>query len=86
MIRKQFRAPTDYCCKALAPIDEQICAMLAKRKEISQNNPGFPHLDMISIWCQQYELNEQLMGSIFASLYYERTGVSHYHKTIRRST
>lgn len=71
MMRKQFRAPTEHYCEALAPIDEQICAMLAQRKEISQNNPGFPHPDMISAWCHRYGLNEELMRSIFASLYYE---------------
>lgn len=71
MMRRQFRAPTDYYCKALAPIDEQICALLAKRTEISQNNPGFPHPDLILSWCQQYDLKKELVGSIFASLYYE---------------
>lgn len=71
MMKKQFRPPTDYYCEALAPIDEQICAMVAKRKEISQNNPGFPHPDMISAWCHKYGLNEDLMRSIFASLHHE---------------
>lgn len=71
MNRMQFRAPTEYYCESLAPIDEQICAVLAKRREISQNNPGFPYLDMISAWCHRYELNEELMRSIFASLYFE---------------
>jgi hypothetical protein len=34
-----FHAPTDYYCEVLAPIDEQICALLVKRKELSQNKP-----------------------------------------------
>lgn len=70
-MKMQFRAPTDYYCESLVSIDEQICAMLAKRKEISQNKPGFPYLDLISSWCRQYGLNEELMRSVFASFYYE---------------
>lgn len=77
MIRMPFRPPTDYYCESLAPIDEQICALLAKRKEISKDNPGFPHLDSISAWSQQYELNEDMMLSIFGTMYNERRFLLH---------
>lgn len=76
-MRMQFRAPTEYYCETLVPIDERICAMLEKRKEVSQNNPGFPHLNMISSWCHKYGLKEELMRSIFASLYYEHRFIPH---------
>ena len=66
-----FRAPTDYYCEALAPIDEQICALLAKRKELSQNKPGYPQLERISIWSQQYGLREDFVRMLFASFYHE---------------
>lgn len=71
MRERPFRPPTDYYCETLAPIDEQICALVAKRKELSQNNPGFPQLDQISAWCQQYELNEDMMLRIFGYMYRE---------------
>lgn len=29
-------------------LDEEICSLLAKRKEQSNENPGFPYLDLIS--------------------------------------
>lgn len=66
-----FRVPTEYYCEELAPIDKQICALLAKRKELSHNNPGYPHLDRISEWSQQYELREDFVRMLFASLYHE---------------
>ncbi|HZK54375.1 MAG TPA: hypothetical protein VFC84_09315 [Desulfosporosinus sp.] len=58
----------DYYCELLTPIDEQICALLAKRKELSNDNPGFPSLDLISAWCKQFGLNEDKMRRIFASM------------------
>ena len=69
-----FRPPTDHYYKELAPIDEQICELLAKRKELSNNNPGFPSLELISEWSQKYGLNENWLRRIFASymLYEER--------------
>jgi hypothetical protein len=71
MRRMPFRAPTDYYCESLEPIDEQICELLGKRKELSNNNPGFPDLEKIASWCQENGLNEDLIRSIFASLYHE---------------
>jgi hypothetical protein len=67
----RFRPPTDYYCELLAPIDEEICALFAKRKEISKDNPGFPHLALITSWCQQYGLNEDMMRSIYGYMYNE---------------
>jgi hypothetical protein len=60
-----FNPPADYYCEELAPLDEQICELLAKRKELSNNNPGFPYLDRISEWSQKYELNEDWLRRIF---------------------
>lgn len=71
LMRMPFRPPTDYYCELLAPIDEQICTLIAKRKELSNNNPGFPHLNSIAAWCKQYGLNEDMMLSIFGYMYSE---------------
>lgn len=78
MRMSSFRPPTDYYCAELAPIDEQICGLLAKRKEISNNNPGFPNLEQISEWSLHYELNEDWLRTIFANMYGER----HLHQQI----
>src|SRR5680860_118439 len=71
-MRMPFRPPTEYYCELLAPIDEQICALLAKRKEISKDNPGFPQRDSIAAWSQHYGLNEDMMLNIFGTMYNER--------------
>ena len=36
-----------------------------------QDNPGFPHLDSIAAWCQEYGLNEDMMLRIFGYMYGE---------------
>ncbi|GEM_PF-513695 len=78
MGRMSFQPPTDYYCELLAPIDEQICALIAKRKEISENNPGFPSLESITAWCHQYELNETMTQSLFATMYNENHFLDHF--------
>ena len=69
LTRMSFRPPSDYYCEEVAPIDEQICGLLAKRKELSNNNPGFPNLDRISEWSQQYGLDEDWLRRIFAYMH-----------------
>lgn len=69
--RLPFQPPTDYYCEELAPIDVQICEFLAKRKELSDDNPGFPHLDQIFAWSKQYGLNEDWLRRIFSLMYGE---------------
>jgi len=67
LIRSPFHPPTDYYCKELAPLDEQICALLAKRKELSDNNPGFPSLELISAWSKKLGLDEDWLRRIFSA-------------------
>lgn len=68
MRRMSYSSTTDYYCKSLAVIDEQICELLAKRKELSDDNPGLPGPELISSWCKQYGLNEEKIRNIFASM------------------
>lgn len=35
----------DHCDQQLLPIDEQLCALLKQRKELSNYNPGEPLCD-----------------------------------------
>lgn len=60
--------PTDYYDKQLHQVDEQICALLKQRKELSKNNPGFPPDDVISNWAIKYDLYEEYLRSLFVAL------------------
>ena len=61
-----FYPLTDYYCNELAPLDEEICSLLAKRKELSEENPGFPNSNLISEWSQKFGLNENWLRRTFA--------------------
>ncbi|EHQ90718.1 hypothetical protein [Desulfosporosinus youngiae] len=63
-----FHPPTDYYCQGLAPLDEEICSLLAKRKELSNENPGFPDPDLISQWSRTFGLKEDWLRRVFAYL------------------
>ncbi|WP_078380738.1 hypothetical protein [Sutcliffiella halmapala] len=72
-----FERPTDhYDLKALE-VDEKICALLKKRKEVTENNPGFPPLEYISEWSKKYELYENQLTSLFSLIMTEE-----YHRPI----
>lgn len=66
-----FHPPTDYYNESLTLTDKQICELIAKRKELSGNNPGFPDMEKIAAWCVEYGLNEEMISGIFTSLYFE---------------
>jgi hypothetical protein len=63
-----YERPTDYYDERLITIDEQICSLLKQRKDISNNNPGFPSDDVISNWALKYELYEDYLRSLFGSM------------------
>lgn len=50
----------------VGPLDEVICSLLAKRKELSDENPGFLNSDLISKWGQKFGLNENWLRRMFA--------------------
>lgn len=68
MKRMPFECPTEHYDERISSIDEQICALLKQRKDISNNNPGFPFPEFISIWSGKYGLYEDLLNSIFSTL------------------
>ncbi|SFA99682.1 MULTISPECIES: hypothetical protein [unclassified Bacillus (in: firmicutes)] len=68
MKRMHFDQPTEHYDERLIPIDEQICSLLKQRKEISNNNPGFPPLEDISKWADKFNLYEDLLRSLFGVL------------------
>lgn len=68
MKRLPFERPTNYYDERLLSIDEQICSLIKQRKEISNNNPGFPPPEYISNWAKSFDLYEDLLNSLFGSL------------------
>ncbi|WP_042349319.1 chorismate mutase [Bacillus massiliigorillae] len=68
MKRMSYERPTDYYDERLLPIDEQICALLQQRKEVSKNNPGFPEDEIISEWSKKYNLYEDFLKSLFSTM------------------
>lgn len=68
MKRSQYVRPTTYYDEKIFQIDEGICELLKKRKEISNNNPGYPPFEYIDRWAAKYGLYENQLKSIFGSL------------------
>ncbi len=68
MKRRRFERPTDHYDERISSIDEQICALFKQRKEISNNNPGFPPLETIASLAEKHELYEDLLIHVFETL------------------
>lgn len=71
MKRMPFERPTTQYDERINEIDERLCELIKKRKEISNSNPGFPPLEYISNWSKKFELYEDLLQSLFGSLWNE---------------
>lgn len=77
MRRMPFERPTKHYDERIKHIDERLCELIKERKDLSDNNPGFPQLEYISEWAQKYGLYDDLLKSIFSSLLNEK-----YYKPI----
>lgn len=72
MKRMQFRRPTDHYDERIKQIDQKICELIKERKEVSDNNPGYPPFEYISGWAEKFDLYEDLLKSIFSSLWNDK--------------
>lgn len=63
--------PTNHYDLNVLPIDEHLCSLVAKRKAVSSNNPGYPPNEQIERWSEQYGLLENYVHSLFHTLYNE---------------
>ncbi|WP_413376103.1 hypothetical protein [Alkalihalobacillus sp. 1P02AB] len=68
MTRYRFEPPVDHYNENIKEVDEQICSLLKERKELSNNNPGFPSNDFISLWAKKYHFYEDFLNSLFSLL------------------
>lgn len=71
MNRMSFEPPTEHYDNRIEAIDEKICDLIKQRKEISNNNPGFPTKNLISNWSEKYNFYEAFLYSIFSDLFHE---------------
>jgi hypothetical protein len=63
-----FEPPTEHYNERIEAIDEQICQVIKQRKELSNNDPGFPTKQHILNWSEKYGLYEDFLNSLFAHL------------------
>ncbi|MGO4109127.1 hypothetical protein [Paenibacillus sp. YAF4_2] len=68
MRRLPMERPTDHYDARLFKIDEQICSLLEERREISNQNPGYPPFKSIESWADRYHLHEDFLKSLFGLL------------------
>lgn len=66
------KRPTTYYDERIKQIDEKICELIKQRKEISSNNPGYPPFEYIERWAEKFNLYDELLKSIFSSLWNDK--------------
>lgn len=72
MKRLPYKRPTDHYDESIKGIDEKICKLIQTRKILSDNNPGYPPLEYISRWADDFGLYEEMLKSMFGVLWYEK--------------
>ncbi len=68
MKKLPFERPREHYEENIFSIDERICELIQKRKELSGNNPGFPPIEYIQDWAKKYGLYEDLLNALFGTL------------------
>jgi hypothetical protein len=66
MKRMPFEPPTEHYEERIKDIDEQICNFIKQRKDLSDNDPGFPTKQLISTWAEKYDFYEEFLNSVFS--------------------
>jgi hypothetical protein len=72
MERMPYKRPTTHYDERIKQIDEKICELINQRKDTSDNNPGYPPFEYISNWAEKFNLYEDLLKSVFGSLWNEK--------------
>ncbi len=71
MRQESFERPTEHYDENIEAIDEQICHLIKQRKDLSNNNPGFPTNELISAWAEKYGLYEDFLNGVFGHFLHE---------------
>ncbi|AOV07737.1 hypothetical protein [Sporosarcina ureilytica] len=72
-----YERPTAHYDEQLKEIDEELCVLINKRKELSKN-PGFPTDELIYEWVNQYAFQAEFLHALFRCLLEEE----HYQPII----
>lgn len=68
----RFVPPTDHYDKRIEAVDEEICTLIKKRKDLSEDNPGFPTKQLIASWAEKFDFYEDFLNSLFHSFLNEK--------------
>jgi hypothetical protein len=52
----------------LEPIDEQLVQLIAERFKLTQGANGYPTEELVDRWCQQYDIDRNVILSVFAAM------------------
>lgn len=70
-MKKTYTRPTSHYDSRVERIDEELCRLIQQRRILSENNPGFPTDERIAEWSLKYGIYEDLLKSLFGSLWHE---------------
>lgn len=68
MKRLPYERPMEHYDERITDIDEQLCSLIRRRKEASDQNPGFPPFELITGWAGLYGLQEEFVKAVFGTL------------------
>lgn len=71
MMRMSNQRESTYYDQRIEAIDDEICRLIQQRKEISNNNPGFPTKQLIADWSKKYHLLEEFLNVVFTDFQHE---------------
>lgn len=71
MKRLPFEPPTEHYDEKIKEIDEEIVQLMMQRKDVSNNNPGFPRKELIADWAKKYDFYEDFLNSVFSNFLHE---------------
>lgn len=70
MMYDKFERPTNHYDERVKEVDEEICGLIAKRKELLEF-PAFPYDDLIVLWAKRYGFYEDFLNGLFGHLHAE---------------
>ncbi|SFJ04574.1 hypothetical protein SAMN02799624_03159 [Paenibacillus sp. UNC496MF] len=68
MKRMPYKRPTEHYDERIKAIDEALCILLKKRKDVSDNRPGYPPFAYIEAWAADNGLYEDQLKYVFGLL------------------
>lgn len=54
--------------KQIESIDQEICALIQKRKQVSNEQPTSPSPEKLNEWAHTYELEREMLNALFSTI------------------